>query len=70
VTELVRDAVGGRPVRCRTERLEAGRPGVYRCTAGPRRYRVTWEHYGTGRYEVAEHPSGRVVARGTLSISQ
>ena len=67
---LVRDAVKHRDVRCRVERLEPGQAGIYRCTAGAREYRVEWEHYGTGRYEIAEHPGGRVVARGTLSISQ
>ena len=66
----MRDAVRGRPVRCRVERLEPGRPGTYLCSAGAARYRVEWEHYGTGRYTIAEHPGGRVVARGTLSISQ
>jgi hypothetical protein len=70
VTGLVRRAVSGRPVRCETERLEPGAAGVYRCTAGSREYRVEWAHYGTGAYEIAELPGGRVVARGTLSISQ
>jgi hypothetical protein len=70
VTELVRDAVNERPVRCRTERLEPGAPGVYGCTAGPARLRVEWQHYGTGAYTIRALPGGRVVARGTLSISQ
>jgi hypothetical protein len=70
MAELVRGAVRGRPVRCRTERLEPGAPSVYGCTAGGRRYRVEWQHYGTGAYEIAELPGRRVVARGTLSISQ
>ena len=70
MTELLREAVSRRPVRCRTERLEPGAPSVYGCTAGGRRYRVEWQHYGTGAYKIAELPSGRVIARGTLSISQ
>jgi hypothetical protein len=70
VTELVRGAIRHRPVRCRTERLEPGAASVYGCTVGGRRYRVTWRHYGTGEYTIAALPSGRVIARGTLSISQ
>jgi hypothetical protein len=66
----VRDAVNGRPVRCRTERLDPGAPSVFGCRAGRREYRVQWQHYGTGAYEIAERPGGRVIARGTLSISQ
>jgi hypothetical protein len=37
---------------------------------GPRRLRVEWQHYGTGAYTIRALPGGRVVARGTLSISQ
>ena len=65
--ELVTEAVGGR-ARCSVERLRPGEPGLYRCRAGARRYRVEWDHYGTGAYEISELPGGRVVARGTLSI--
>ena len=63
-------AVKARGVRCRAERLEPGAPGIYRCGAGGREWRVEWAHYGTGAYEIAELPDGRVIARGTLSISQ
>lgn len=70
VAGLVRDSVPARPVRCRTERLVPGAPGIYRCTAGEADYRVEWAHYGTGAYTITALPGGRVVARGTLSISQ
>jgi hypothetical protein len=70
VTELVSDAVPARPVRCRTTRLAAGQPSLYECRAGARSYRVEWEHYGTGAYTIRALPGGRVIARGTLSISQ
>ncbi|HEX8646116.1 MAG TPA: hypothetical protein VF715_04395 [Thermoleophilaceae bacterium] len=70
VAGLVRGAVRARPVRCRTERLHPGAPGLYRCTAGGGEYRVEWAHYGTGAYTITALPGGRVVARGTLSISQ
>ena len=70
VAGLVRGSVPDRPVRCRTERLDPGAPGIYRCTAGGAEYRVEWAHYGTGAYTITALPGGRVVARGTLSISQ
>jgi hypothetical protein len=43
-------------------------PGRYRCRAGAREFRVEWDHYGTGAYEITALPDGRVIARGTLSI--
>lgn len=58
----------GRRARCSVERLRPGEPGRYRCRAGSREYRVEWDHYGTGAYEITELPGGRVIARGTLSI--
>jgi hypothetical protein len=74
VAGLVRGAVRERPVHCRIERLEPGAAGVYRCTAGAgaaaRELRVEWAHYGTGAYTIEALPGGRVIARGTLSISQ
>ena len=66
----MRRAVGARAVSCRTEREQPGGAGLYRCAAGAREYRVEWAHYGTGAYTIRELPGGRVVARGTLSISQ
>jgi hypothetical protein len=63
----VADATG-RPARCSVERLRPGEPGLYRCRAGARDYRVEWDHYGTGAYEITRLPGGRVIARGTLSI--
>ena len=70
MTELLSDAVSERPVRCRTTRLAAGQPSLYECTAGRGRYRIEWEHYGTGAYTISALPDRRVIARGTLSISQ
>ena len=70
VRELVAGSVPERPVRCRTTRLEPGAPSLYRCRAGAREYEVEWHHYGTGAYTIARLPGRRVVARGTLSISQ
>ena len=71
VQALVAD-VAGRHARPRCQLVRRVGPGTSRfsCAALERRYRVDWEHYGTGRYTIAEHPGGRVVARGTLSISQ
>lgn len=70
VVELLSGTVSARPVRCRTTRLEPGSPSLYRCRAAAREYEVEWRHYGTGAYTIRALPGRRVIARGTLSISQ
>ena len=72
---LVRERVGPpERVSCRSTGALPGASGSrFSCRAGSERYRVEWEHYGTGRYEIAvveADGASRTVARGTLSISE
>ena len=69
VESLLRDVRNVR-ARCSGGVPVAGRLGRSRfdCTGGGRTYRVEWQHYGDGRYTIAE--DGRVVARGALLITE
>ena len=63
----------GRRPRCRRERrLPGGWASRFACVAGGSRYRVDWQHYGTGRYviQVLEGGRWRELSRGTLSIGE
>ena len=69
VEELLADVRNVR-ARCSGGTPLPGPAGASRfeCQGGGRSYRVDWRHYGDGRYAIAE--DGRVVARGTLSITE
>ena len=59
--------------RCHSARRLAFGASRYSCRAGGERYRVDWQHYGTGRYVVAAVPADgpvRTLERGTFTISE
>ncbi len=75
VADLVRDVAPDRAdrPRCRLERRLGPGKSRFACRAAGRRYRVDWQHYGTGRYRIhAVDRSGRLrlVQRGTLTITE
>ena len=67
-----RGTPAGRP-RCAPVRRLSPSATRFSCRAGGARYRIDWEHYGTGAYVIsALEPGGRArqIARGTLTISE
>jgi hypothetical protein len=61
----------GRP-RCSAVRQLTPSSTRFSCRAGSGRYRIDWEHYGTGAYVISTVEDGRArrIARGTLTISE
>ena len=74
VAELVADAERlRRPPSCRRTAREGHGASRFECRADERRWSVSWQHYGTGRYVIESVGRGgrsRVVARGVLTINQ
>jgi hypothetical protein len=67
-----RDAPADRP-RCTAVRQLSPSTTRFSCRAGAATYRIDWEHYGTGAYEISavdEDGTARRIARGTLTISE